>query len=81
MQVWENSHKFNAYPSVGQEEHSIAEMLWTLRIDNDLRKSMVQEDRKLVETHFSPERQLRILKGLIDGRSATFPMEEHAVLG
>jgi len=63
------------------DENSIAETIWTLLVDEDLRSSMIQDAEKAVEDYFSPDRQIQLIQGLVDQCSITLPKQKRVLLG
>jgi glycosyltransferase involved in cell wall biosynthesis len=55
---------------VGGEPAEIAEGIWTLLIDEDLRQSVVRNGQRLVRKHFSAERQVREIHALLGNHAA-----------
>jgi glycosyltransferase involved in cell wall biosynthesis len=66
--------------SFEKDVNSIAETIWTLLVDEDLRSSMVKEASRLTTEYFSPERQKRLLADLVEECSSSLPRPQHALM-
>jgi glycosyltransferase involved in cell wall biosynthesis len=63
---------------VGNNQAELAEGIWTLLIDSDLRNSIVRQGMHQVRRYFSPERQLEEIRTLIAEHAA--PALHHPVV-
>jgi glycosyltransferase involved in cell wall biosynthesis len=66
--------------SCKSDVNSIAETVWTLLVDEDLRISMVKETSGLLMEYFSPDRQGRMIQDLVREHSPVFRQQEHSLL-